>query len=63
MVDIDLEKFFDSVNHDILMGFLVNRLGDLNAHTLVRRYLTSGVLRVRELTRKTQGHWDDFRAL
>lgn len=44
VVDIDLEKFFDRVNHDILMGLLASRIDDRNALILVRRYLKAGVL-------------------
>jgi RNA-directed DNA polymerase len=44
VVDIDLEKFFDRVNHDILMGLLASRIEDRNALKLVRSYLKSGVL-------------------
>lgn len=44
VVDLDLEKFFDRVNHDILMGLLAQRISDKNALRLVRRYLNSGVL-------------------
>lgn len=44
VVDIDLEKFFDRVNHDILMGLMASRIDDRNALILVRRYLKAGVL-------------------
>jgi RNA-directed DNA polymerase len=44
VVDIDLEKFFDRVNHDILMGLLASRIEDRHALILVRRYLNAGVL-------------------
>lgn len=44
VVDIDLEKFFDRVNHDILMGLMASRIDDRNALILVRRYLKVGVL-------------------
>jgi RNA-directed DNA polymerase len=43
-VDIDLEKFFDQVNHDVLMGLLAQGIDDKCALKLVRRYLTAGVL-------------------
>jgi group II intron reverse transcriptase/maturase len=44
VVDIDLEKFFDRVNHDILMGRLAQRIGDGRVLRLIRRYLTAGIL-------------------
>lgn len=44
VVDIDLEKFFDRVNHDILMSKLGKRIGDKRVLRLIRRYLESGVL-------------------
>ena len=44
VVDVDLEKFFDRVNHDVLMGKLENRIGDRRLHWIIRRYLKAGVL-------------------
>jgi RNA-directed DNA polymerase len=44
VVDVDLEKFFDRVNHDVLMGKLENRVGDGRLHRIIRRYLKAGVL-------------------
>jgi RNA-directed DNA polymerase len=44
VVDIDLEKFFDRVNHDILMGRLAKRMTDRRVLRLIRRYLNAGVL-------------------
>jgi group II intron reverse transcriptase/maturase len=44
VVDVDLEKFFDRVNHDILMGRLAKRLGDRRVLRLIRAYLNAGVL-------------------
>jgi RNA-directed DNA polymerase len=44
VVDIDLEKFFDRVNHDVLMGRLAKRIADRRVLGLVRRYLDAGVL-------------------
>jgi RNA-directed DNA polymerase len=43
VVDVDLEKFFDRVNHDILIDRLRNRIADAGVIRLVRAYLTSGV--------------------
>jgi len=44
VVDVDLEKFFDRVNHDILMGKLAKRVEDKRVLRLIRRYLEAGVL-------------------
>lgn len=44
VVDIDLEKFFDRVNHDRLMARLAERVADKVLLKLIRKYLQSGVL-------------------
>ena len=44
VVDVDLEKFFDRVNHDVLMGRLVRRISDTRLLRLIRRYLNAGMM-------------------
>ncbi len=44
VVDVDLEKFFDRVNHDVLMGKLAKRIGDRRVLLVIRRYLEAGVM-------------------
>lgn len=44
VVDIDLEKFFDRVNHDILMYKLSRNIKDKRVLKLIRRYLQSGIM-------------------
>ena len=44
VVDVDLEKFFDRVNHDILIERLRKRVPDQGAIRLIRAYLNSGIL-------------------
>lgn len=44
VVDVDLEQFFDRVNHDVLMGKLDKRIGDRRVLGLIRRYLNAGIL-------------------
>jgi group II intron reverse transcriptase/maturase len=44
VVDMDLEKFFDRVNHDILMGRLARRIGDKRVLRVIRRYLQAGIM-------------------
>lgn len=44
VVDLDLEKFFNRVNHDILMSLLAKRLADKRLLKLIRRYLEKGTM-------------------
>jgi RNA-directed DNA polymerase len=44
VVDLDLEKFFDRVNHDRLMARVARRVKDKRVLRLIRRYLESGVM-------------------
>jgi group II intron reverse transcriptase/maturase len=44
VVDVDLEKFFDRVNHDVLMGRLAKRIEDKRLLRLIRRYLEAGMM-------------------
>ena len=44
VVDIDLEKFFDRVNHDVLMSRLARRIKDKRVLRLIRRYLQAGMM-------------------
>ena len=44
VVDVDLERFFDRVNHDVLMHRLSKRIEDKAVLRLIRRYLQAGVL-------------------
>src|SRR3989338_4363119 len=44
MVDIDLEKFFDRVNHDTLMARVARKVKDKRMLLLIRRYLQSGLM-------------------
>jgi group II intron reverse transcriptase/maturase len=44
VVDVDLEKFFDRVNHDILMDRLARRIEDKAVLRLIRRYLVAGIM-------------------
>lgn len=44
VVDVDLEKFFDRVNHDILMDRLQKRIPDAGVIRLIRAYLNSGIM-------------------
>ncbi|MDX2058575.1 MAG: group II intron reverse transcriptase/maturase [Gemmatimonadales bacterium] len=44
VVDVDLEKFFDRVNHDVLMDRLAKRIADKAVLRLIRRYLDAGIM-------------------
>src|SRR5882757_6531869 len=44
IVEMDLEKFFDRVNHDKLMGLLAKRITDKRTLKLIRSYLNSGIM-------------------
>ncbi len=44
VVDVDLEKFFDRVNHDVLMGRLAKRIEDKRLLGVIRRYLEAGMM-------------------
>jgi len=44
VVDLDLEKFFDRVNHDVLMARLARRIADKRILKLIRRYLQAGIM-------------------
>lgn len=44
VVDLDLEKFFDRVNHDILMSRVARKIKDKNVLLLIRKYLQAGIM-------------------
>ena len=45
VVDIDLEKFFDRVNHDVLMARVARRVGDKGLLRIIRRFLEAGMMK------------------
>jgi group II intron reverse transcriptase/maturase len=55
VVDVDLEKFFDRVNHDVLMGRLAKRIRDGRVLGLIRRYLNVGVMADGVATERYEG--------
>jgi group II intron reverse transcriptase/maturase len=55
VVDVDLEQFFDRVNHDVLMGRLAKRIGDRRVLGLIRRYLEAGILAAGIATERHEG--------
>jgi RNA-directed DNA polymerase len=44
VVDVDLAKFFDRVNHDILIDRLGRRIEDAGVIRLIRAYLNAGIM-------------------
>ena len=44
IVDIDMEKFFDTVNHDKLMQLVSEKVDDGDVISLIRKYLVSGIM-------------------
>lgn len=55
VVDVDLEKFFDRVNHDVLMDRLSRRMDDARVLRLIRRYLRAGVMDHGLARQRTEG--------
>ena len=55
VVDVDLEKFFDRVNHDILIDRLQKRIGDAGVIRLIRAYLNSGIMQDGVVVERHQG--------
>ena len=55
VVDVDLEKFFDRVNHDVLMGKLAKRIADKRLLRVIRRFLEAGIMRHGVETERYEG--------
>jgi group II intron reverse transcriptase/maturase len=55
VVDMDLEKFFDRVNHDLLMGQLAKKIDDERVLKLIRRYLEAGMMANGVVSPRTEG--------
>lgn len=55
LLDADLQGFFDTINHDAMMGFLEERIGDERVLKLIRYWMASGVLEDGVIEKTTQG--------
>ena len=55
VVDLDLEKFFDRVNHDVLMARVARKIEDKRVLRLIRRYLQAGMMLGGLETQRTEG--------
>lgn len=55
VIEIDLEKFFDKVNHDRLLSTLSKRISDKPTLQLIRSYLTSGIMEGGTVSQRTEG--------
>ncbi|HEX5285008.1 MAG TPA: group II intron reverse transcriptase/maturase [Bryocella sp.] len=55
VVDLDLEKFFDRVNHDILMSRIARRIGDKRLLRIIRRFLQAGMMQDGVCVSREQG--------
>ena len=55
VVDMDVEKFFDRVNHDLLMEKLSKKIGDGRVLGIIRRYLEAGMMAQGIVSPRTQG--------
>ena len=54
-VELDLEKFFDRVNHDVLMAYIERQIEDRCVLTLIRRYLEAGTMSGGLVSRRLEG--------
>jgi RNA-directed DNA polymerase len=55
VVDLDLEKFFDRVQHDVLMSRVARKVGDKRVLCLIRRYLRAGIMEGGLVSQPTMG--------
>lgn len=54
-IDIDLESYFDTVNHDILIGLIHKEIKDIRVISLIRKYLQAGVMEKGSISKTSEG--------
>lgn len=55
VVELDLEKFFDKVNHDKLMSLIMRKVTDKGTLNLIHKYLRSGIMEGGMVSQRTEG--------
>ncbi|MEA3424101.1 MAG: group II intron reverse transcriptase/maturase, partial [Bacillota bacterium] len=55
VVDIDLESYFDTINHDILIGLIYKEVKDIRVISLIRKYLQAGVMENGVISKSQKG--------
>jgi RNA-directed DNA polymerase len=55
VIELDLEKFFDKVNHDKLMSLLMRKISDTATLRFIRQYLRSGIMEGGVVSQRTEG--------
>ncbi|MCP4678650.1 MAG: group II intron reverse transcriptase/maturase [Deltaproteobacteria bacterium] len=55
VVDVDLEKFFDRVNHDVLMARVARKIEDTRVLRLIRKFLQAGIMDSGLVSARTEG--------
>jgi RNA-directed DNA polymerase len=55
ILELDLEKFFDKVNHDKLMSLIMRKVTDRGTQKLIRQYLRSGILEAGLISQRIEG--------
>lgn len=54
-VSVDLSKYFDTLNHELLMNILHRQIQDKRVLSMIKKYLKSGVMGNREISRSAEG--------
>ena len=55
VVDVDLKSYFDSIDHELLMGLVERRVGDMQILRLIRAWLKAGVMEEGKVTHPDRG--------
>ncbi len=55
MVDVDLKSYFDTIDHELLLGLVERRVGDVQILRLIRAWLKAGVMEEGKVTHPDRG--------